>query len=151
MAIKNFINYIVSDDPNKYPSDGLHTDGYWYEKVVEGAKFTTGTVTPSSGKWLRVEHGLGVTPDIITVMAESSDTSILAYALHDIKRPDYAIVGNLGGYAKVATMYRDNTSYDKSSSYGCCNETFFSLPFYQYNASWGTSLVYRWVCISLKE
>ena len=31
MATKTFIDYIVSDDPNKYPSDGLHTDGYWYE------------------------------------------------------------------------------------------------------------------------
>ena len=28
---KNFISYVVSNDPNKYPSDGLHTDGYWYE------------------------------------------------------------------------------------------------------------------------
>ena len=31
MAIKKFINYVVSNDSNKYPSDGLHTDGYWYE------------------------------------------------------------------------------------------------------------------------
>ena len=145
-----FLDYIVSDKETAYP-DGGEKDGYWYERVVEGAKFTTGTVTPSSGDWLRVEHGLGVTPDIITVMAESSNTSILAYALHDIKRPDYALIGNLSGSTKVVTMYRDNTSYDKSSSYGCCNETFFSLPFYQYNTSWGTSLVYRWVCISFKE
>ena len=145
-----FLDYIVSDKETAYP-DGGEKDGYWYEKVVEGAKFTTGTVTPSSGNWLRVEHGLGVTPDIITVMAESSNTSVLAYALHDIKQPDYALIGNLSGATKVAIMYRDDTSYDKSSSYGCCNETFFSLPYYQYNTSWGTSLVYRWVCISLKE
>ena len=31
MAIKKFIDYIVNNDPNKYPSDGLHTDGYYYE------------------------------------------------------------------------------------------------------------------------
>lgn len=31
MAIKKFIDYIVNNDPNKYPSNGLHTDGYWYE------------------------------------------------------------------------------------------------------------------------
>lgn len=31
MAIKNFINYVVSNDSNKYPSNGLHTDGYYYE------------------------------------------------------------------------------------------------------------------------
>lgn len=28
---KNFISYVVNNDPNKYPSGGLHTDGYWYE------------------------------------------------------------------------------------------------------------------------
>ena len=31
MAKGNFINYVVNNDPNKYPSNGLHTDGYWYE------------------------------------------------------------------------------------------------------------------------
>lgn len=31
MVIKKFIDYIVNDDPNKYPSNGVHTDGYWYE------------------------------------------------------------------------------------------------------------------------
>ena len=31
MAIKKFIDYIVNNDPNKYPSNGVHTDGYYYE------------------------------------------------------------------------------------------------------------------------
>ena len=31
MAKGDFINYVVNNDPNKYPSNGLHTDGYWYE------------------------------------------------------------------------------------------------------------------------
>lgn len=31
MAIKKFIGYIVNNDLNKYPSNGVHTDGYWYE------------------------------------------------------------------------------------------------------------------------
>lgn len=31
MGKGNFINYVVDNVPNKYPSDGLHTDGYWYE------------------------------------------------------------------------------------------------------------------------
>ena len=31
MGKGSFINYVVNNDPNKYPSDGLHTDGYWYE------------------------------------------------------------------------------------------------------------------------
>ena len=31
MTIKKFIGYVVNNDSNKYPSNGLHTDGYWYE------------------------------------------------------------------------------------------------------------------------
>lgn len=31
MAKGNFISYVVNNDPNKYPSNGVHTDGYWYE------------------------------------------------------------------------------------------------------------------------
>ena len=31
MGKGSFINYVVNNDPNKYPSNGLHTDGYWYE------------------------------------------------------------------------------------------------------------------------
>ena len=31
MAKRTFINYVVDNAPNKYPSDGLHTDGYYYE------------------------------------------------------------------------------------------------------------------------
>ena len=31
MAKGNFINYVVNNDSNKYPSNGVHTDGYWYE------------------------------------------------------------------------------------------------------------------------
>ena len=30
-VIKKFINYVVNNDSNKYPFDGLHTDGYYYE------------------------------------------------------------------------------------------------------------------------
>ena len=31
MVIKEFINYVVNNASNKYPFDGLHTDGYYYE------------------------------------------------------------------------------------------------------------------------
>ena len=34
MAKGNFICYVVSDDPNKYPNDG-EQDGYWYELFSE--------------------------------------------------------------------------------------------------------------------
>lgn len=31
MAKGDFINYVVNNNPNKYPSNGVHTDGYYYE------------------------------------------------------------------------------------------------------------------------
>ena len=43
MAKGNFIDYITSDDPNKYPSNGVHTDGYYYKKVTK----STGSTTPT--------------------------------------------------------------------------------------------------------
>lgn len=43
MAKGNFIDYITSDDPNKYPSDGVHTDGYYYKKVTKNTESTTPT------------------------------------------------------------------------------------------------------------
>ena len=43
MAKGNFIDYITSDDPNKYPSDGVHTDGYYYKKVTKSTDSTTPT------------------------------------------------------------------------------------------------------------
>lgn len=59
----NFIDYIVSDDPNKYPSNGVHTDGYWYERVVEGVKTAFGSVSISnSPSDLVINHNLGVMP-----------------------------------------------------------------------------------------
>ena len=58
MIIKgDFIDYVVSDDPNAYPDEGIQ-DEYYYKKVVdietEEQTVTAGTipieVTPSEGK-----------------------------------------------------------------------------------------------------
>ena len=35
MTIEKFIGYVVNNDPNKYPSNGVHTDGYRYELYGE--------------------------------------------------------------------------------------------------------------------
>ena len=56
MAKGNFIEYIVSDNPNKYPDDGEQGD-YYYERVITETeeKIVTPTtedliVTPAEGK-----------------------------------------------------------------------------------------------------
>lgn len=35
MAKGNFIEYVISDDPNKYPN-GSEQDGYYYRKIIQG-------------------------------------------------------------------------------------------------------------------
>lgn len=76
MAIKKFINYVVSNDSNKYPSDGLHTDGYYYERVGGGidisklgcTKFEEGSFTPSGDAYVyNATHSLGVIPKFAIV------------------------------------------------------------------------------------
>ena len=57
MAKGNFIEYVISDDPNKYPNES-EQDGYYYRKVTkvetEEQTVTAGTtsieVVPSEGK-----------------------------------------------------------------------------------------------------
>ena len=57
MAKGNFIEYVISDDPNKYPNES-EQDGYYYRKVIkvetEEQTITAGTtpieVIPSAGK-----------------------------------------------------------------------------------------------------
>ena len=68
---KNFINYVISDDPNKYPDGAVHTDGYYYERVSEGidlvkigcTKFEEGSVVLSSDSdSMSLNHSLDVVP-----------------------------------------------------------------------------------------
>ena len=48
MAKGNFIEYVVSDNPNKYPNDG-EQGGYYYKKMedVETEEKTVTAVTSS--------------------------------------------------------------------------------------------------------
>ena len=72
----DFIAYVVADKASKYPNKSVHTDGYYYEKVVEGvdlsalgvSKFETGTYTPSENvQSITLNHSLGVIPKIAIV------------------------------------------------------------------------------------
>ena len=80
MGKGNFINYVVNNDPNKYPSNGVHTDGYWYEKGNEGitpemfgcTKMEASTFTLASRTSVcsyTITHSLGVKPRAIVVLA----------------------------------------------------------------------------------
>ena len=73
MVIKtDFLGYIVSDKETAFP-DGGEKGGYWYEKVVEGAKVATGSITNSMSSLtsLNIEHGLGEIPTKFAVIPSS--------------------------------------------------------------------------------
>ena len=90
MAKGNFIDYITSDDPNKYPSNDVHTDGYYYKKVTNistiekeektvTALMTQLIVTPDKGKLLsKVTINPPVIPKNVSVTTMPSKTSYKA-------------------------------------------------------------------------
>ena len=59
----DFIDFVVSDSETAYPDGAVHTDGYWYQRVVEGIKgeeifFTQSTAS----RTVTIPHSLGVVP-----------------------------------------------------------------------------------------
>ena len=79
--------YIADNNPDKYPDGAVHTDGYYYEKVVE-VKISTGSITNSNSSLenLVIKHGLGKTPTKFIVMADLSysGTSGTAGAFYNV-------------------------------------------------------------------
>lgn len=103
MAKGNFIEYVVSDNPNKYPDGAAHTDGFYYEKfdnstllpeniregidiwgvvgtLVEGiAGIDFGEVTlASASETVTVNHALGVAPSFVALIPKSLDSKNIA-------------------------------------------------------------------------
>ena len=60
MAKGNFIEYVISDDPNKYPNES-EQDGYYYRKVVVGVEDVTPEVTAQTPVITQIAENLGVT------------------------------------------------------------------------------------------
>ena len=71
----DFIDFVVSDSETAYPDGAVHTDGYWYEKVVEGINideyenFKTETVTLASQS-TDLPHTYGEVPDLVIIEAD---------------------------------------------------------------------------------
>ena len=63
MSKGNFIEYVISDDPNKYPNES-EQDGYYYRKVVVGAvEDVTPEVTAQTPMISQILSNLGFTAD----------------------------------------------------------------------------------------
>ena len=101
-----FLDYIVSDKETAYPDGAVHTDGYYYEKVVEGAKVAHGSVSisGSSESYITINHGLGKTPTKFILFANLSSLSS---------------VGSIGAFYNV--LPSNNVIYTSSS--GACGES----------------------------
>lgn len=79
-AAGKFINYTVSDNPTKYPENGVQ-DGYWYEKMVKSADYGEFTLADSSQTDVVIEHGLGSIPRHAAVIPKSVSYSKNDYAV----------------------------------------------------------------------
>ena len=79
-TVKKTVSFVVSDKETAYPDGGVHTDGYYYEKVgggitpemfgctkMEASTFTLASRT-SVGSYT-ITHSLGVKPRAIVVLA----------------------------------------------------------------------------------
>lgn len=86
----DFLGYLVDKNPLKYPDGAVHTDGYWYEKVVDGippemfgcTKMAIDTVTfasdqafMSDGVKYYLPHSLGEIPKHAILWAQTDITT----------------------------------------------------------------------------
>ena len=132
MTIKKFIGHVVNNDPNKYPSNGVHTDGYWYEKVGGGltpemfgcTKMAVDTFTLSSVTVIRkytISHSLGEIPKFMYVVAERLPTAyngaIYNYVCTNVILNGIALYGKMTYYIinSVAVNHIEETNVNANS------------------------------------
>lgn len=83
-----FLNYVVSDNENAYPDGAVHTNGYYYEKVVEGldidlsalgcTAYEMGSIKlTSSTTNFTINHSLGVIPKYVILYANSTSDKMV--------------------------------------------------------------------------
>lgn len=106
----DFIGYVVSDDSTKYPDKAVHTDGYYYEKIVEGidlsatglTKWEMGSfVVASNSTTKSVNHSLGVIPKIALCfnfgVTGSDKVGIVSVAFTNAGTGNGGVIYNGGG------------------------------------------------------
>lgn len=113
-TIRDFLDYVVSDDPNAYPDGGLQ-NGCWYERVEDLSVIDYGFITnPSQANSITVEHSLGVVPKhsilvgLKTVTASRTlvATDLFSAYYSGFHNADYAVANG-----ETITFNSRNTSY----------------------------------------
>ena len=131
-----FISYIVSDKETAYPDGAVHTDGYYYEKVSEGAQIAEGSKSGSNANPHNnpiIEHGLGVKPTNIIIYYKDKSYQTAGYA-------NYKNDASEGYYANA------NNSVTGSVTISDVTETSFKLS--GGNRYGGSGLYLYWIAIA---
>ena len=111
---ETFISYVVSDNPNEYPDKAVHSDGFYYEKVV------------GLDLLLKITGSNKIAVD---KFVKASDTTINNQVKHSLGTiPKYAIINTAewekltysgsGGGIKYGFITCFGTNSDKRAMYG---------------------------------
>ena len=146
----DFIDYIVSDKETAYPDGGVHTDGYWYKKVVGGAKISSGSFTFSTERdTVTINHGLNAVPSKFIIMqyserAESGYYDVLGYSIIDGTKMFLSnkngSISNVQAISENGTFVLDSTMLTIPKSYTAT----YKQDVYKYRWQ-GT---YTWIAIA---
>ena len=133
----DFIDFVVSDSETAYPDGAVHTDGYWYERVVEGvAGIDFGEVTlSSSSDIVTFEHSLGVIPSFAAFIPKN-DSSISTWQT----------IMNINGLV----LYKTNKSTSSTAYYGTSDVglTETTISFNSASSSPFKNTTYYWIAIA---
>lgn len=103
-----FVDYAVSNSENTYPDKAVHTDGYYYEKVVEGLRMATGSFSWSSSSkdTIAFTHGLGVVPQYVLlyrVPSTNTGSTLMAIPFGRGSSTPGNFVIYIGAYGEIVT------------------------------------------------
>ena len=136
-----FLDYIVSDKETAYP-DGGEKGGYWYEKVVEGAKVSTGSITNtiSSLENLVIEHGLGKTPTKFAVIASKVKSAGVSFSA----------LYNTNCYLNYFYSDSMSTQIKSAEVTPTINDTTISIPscMIDFKKYYWAKVTYSWIAIA---
>lgn len=111
---KTFIEYVVSDNENAYPDKTVHTDGYYYEKVVTGltpemlgyTKMAIDTFTFTTDTQINtaINHSLGEDPKCLFIIINSEPTTVKTDRVKKYMGFGVNVNNNIAGYMLYSSV-----------------------------------------------
>ena len=150
--VYTLLDYVVSDKETAYPDGGVHTDGYYYEKVSEGitpemfgcTKMAVDEFTPASDKEMAsvtLNHSLGVIPRLFIIVADNQD-SYIAESYHDTLKLAFVPNWNSASYSNFCSgAVKSNSGANHSYASTSASITFTNCNINS-NASYSPGVYY---------